>query len=411
MSGNVLSETFDQQGIQQLEQRVAQLEAGALPNADNAFNPAISIILDGRYANFDDNSEGYHLPGFQLGGEAGVGETGFSLGHTEITASSNIDNYFFGKMTLAIAEHEGETEIELEEAFLQTLGLGSGVTLTLGRFFSDFGYLNKQHPHAWDFADAPLVYRAMMGNHLIDDGVQFLYLADSDMFLQFGAEAFRGSRFPAGGEQDNIGAWTAFVEFGDDIDDSNSWQAGISHWRADNIHREGGHGHDHGGGTAETPVFIGESNMSALDLVYKWAPNGNPVNKNFKLQFEYILRDEQGDVELEGSDPLESTSYDGEQTGWYLQGVYQFARQWRTGLRYDALSSDNRASDESVLEAAGLHDEGHDPRRISAMLEWVPTEFSRIRLQFNRDESTLVANNQWFVQYTVSMGSHGAHQF
>ena len=117
--------------------------------AGNAFNPQISLILDGRMASFDRDPEDYRLPGFALGGEAGLFEEGMSIGHTELSVSANIDHLFFGQFTVAMAEHDGETETEVEEAFFETLGLGQGFTLRGGRFFSAVGYLNEQHEHAW----------------------------------------------------------------------------------------------------------------------------------------------------------------------------------------------------------------------------------------------------------------------
>lgn len=379
---------------------------------ENAFNPAISLTLDGRYASFKNDPGNYELPGFALGGEAGLGEEGLSLGHTELTVSANVDDKFYGEVTVAIDEHDGSTELELEEAFIETLGLGNGLTIKAGRFFSAMGYINEQHEHAWDFADAPLIYRGLFGNQLRDDGLRLSYIAPTDTFLQVGAEVFRGSRFPAGGEQDNIGAWTAFANVGGDIGIEHSWQLGFSHWQADDIDGRSGEGHSHGDGEAvETPSFSGESKINAVDLVYKWAPNGNPKNRNFKFQFEYFDRREDGEVTLLNSDPLELTSYDGHQKGLYAQAVYQFMPQWRAGVRYDWLDANNSGSDPEILAEAGLDDEGHTPERYSAMLEWLPSEFSRLRLQFNQDKSYGKTDDQMFLQYTHSLGSHGGHQF
>ncbi len=370
------------------------------------------MILDGRYASFDNDPENYELPGFALGGEAGLGEKGLSVGHTELVMSANIDDKFYGKTTLAVAEHEGATEVEREEASVQTLGLGNGMTVKAGRFLSEIGYLNKQHAHYWDFADAPLIYRGLFGNQLLDDGVQFTYVAPTNTFLQLGAEVLSGSRHPAGGRTNGVGAWTAFADIGGDIGIEHSWQLGLSHWQANDIDGRESGGHAHGGGAAETPSFTGDSKISALDLVYKWAPSGNPKNKNIKLQFEYFDRKEDGAVTMVNSGPpVETTSYDGRQKGWYAQAIYQFKSQWRAGLRYGQLDSTNSGSDTDVLGEAGLDNEGHTPKRTSAMLEWLPSEFSRVRLQYNHDDSYEKTDHQIFLQYTMSLGSHGAHAF
>lgn len=377
----------------------------------NTFNPDVSLILEGRYADFE--NEEYELPGFQLGGEAGRGSEGLSLGHNELVISSNIDDRFFGRMTTVFADHEGETEVELEEAYIETLGLGGGATIRAGRFFSGIGYLNDQHPHAWDFADAPLIYRGLFGDQLLDDGVQVRWVAPTEMFVQFGAEIARGERFPAGGAANGgRGAQAAFVEFGGDVGASlsHSWLLGLSHWRADVEGREGG-GHAHGDVAPEVASFSGDSAISAVDFVWKWAPMGNPTERNFKFQAEYFLRDEDGDITMVGSDPLEQGTYDGTQSGWYAQTVYQFMPRWRVGLRYDRLSVDNKGNDAALLAEAGLDDEDHTPTRSSIMVDYSHSEYSRLRLQYNRDESSPEAENQVYLQYVMSMGSHGAHKF
>ena len=93
---------------------------------------------------------------------------------------------------------------------------------------------------------------------------------------------------------------------------------------------------------------------------------------------------------------------------------------WRVGLRYDRLSPDNDlrvtdlgtfATDADLMNASGL-DDGDDPDRWSAMFDWSPSEFSRVRLQYNRDDSRPNdTDDQWTLHYIMSLGSHGAHEF
>jgi hypothetical protein len=46
------------------------------------------------------------------------------------------------------------------------------------------------------------------------------------------------------------------------------------------------------------------------------------------------------------------------------------------------------------------------------MIDFSPSEFSRFRLQFARDEARFnEADNQVFLQYIMSLGAHGAHKF
>lgn len=378
---------------------------------NQTFNPDISLILDGRYSAYLD-SDDYELPGFMLDGEVGVGEQGFSLGHTELLMSANIDDMYFGKMTAALHSGDEGTEVELEEAYIETLSLGKGATVKAGRFFSSIGYLNPQHPHSWDFVDAPLVYQGMFGGTLMDDGVQLRWVAPTDLFVQLSAELGRGGHFPAGGAaNEGSGTQGLFVELGGDLGASHSWQLGFSHWQADIAERSGG-GHGHGDEEgAEVPVFSGDSRVSGVDMVWKWAPKGNSRETNLTFQFEYFQRDEQGLVELQGAETPEISDYQGKQQGWYSQLVYQFMPQWRVGARYDRLATNNRGADMEVLAEAGLDGEGHTPQRYSVMVDYDRSEFSRLRLQFNRDESSGRRDDYLILQYVMSLGSHGAHSF
>lgn len=376
------------------------------------FNPDISLVIDGRYGDYS-NTTDYALPGFMLGGEASRGEEGYHLGHNELILSANIDDMFFGKLTTAIADHEGSTEIELEEAYIETLTLGSGVTVKAGRFYSDIGYLNNQHGHAWDFVDAPLMYRALFGNQLVDDGLQISWTVPTDTYLKLGVEGLRGGRFPIGGAaKDGKGANVVFAKLGGDIGVSNAWQLGLSHISAESNGRAAG-GHDHGG-AAEIPTFYGNSAYNMIDFVWKWSPNGNSRERNFKFQAEYFEREEDGRIDMvpqDGSAVIETSTYKGKQSGGYVQAVYQFLPRWRVGYRYDQLKATNTVPDATVLDESGLDAAGHTPKRSTIMLDYSHSEYSRIRFQYAKDDSYNDSDNLFFIQYIMTLGAHGAHSF
>jgi outer membrane receptor protein involved in Fe transport len=148
------------------------------------------------------------------------------------------------------------------------------------------------------------------------------------------------------------------------------------------------------------------------DAIYKWAPNGNATQQNFKLQGEYLRRKETGTLAAD----LDEGGYRRTQSGWYLQGVYQFMPNWRAGLRHDRLSSGAPfvgLADAGVIDAALFPSLArYSPKRTSVMVDWSPSEFSRLRLQFARDNARPDApDNQIFLQYIMSMGAHAAHSF
>lgn len=372
-----------------------------------AYNPALSLTLMGQYANYHKLDE-LRLPGFQLGGEAGLPEQGFSLDHTELTLSANIDPHFYGQVSAALVDHDGVTELELEEAFVEATALPAGLRLTFGRFFSGVGYLNSHHRHSWDFVDAPLPVQAFLGGGYYDDGLQLTWLAPSALFVELGAETFRGGSFPAAKGDDDVGAYTVFAHVGGDIGFEHSWQLGVSQLWAKPAERTAGHDHAHHHHHHHAAIaFTGNSDLTIVDAVWKWAPGGNLRARHLTVQAEYFLRRESGELHEAGA----SGRYSGRQKGWYAQTVYQFMPRWRVGLRHDRLTSDNRGSDPQLLAEAGLADADSAARRYSAMVDFSPSEFSRFRLQLTRSEIGGESGSAIFLQYIMSLGAHGAHRF
>ena len=159
-----------------------------------AFNPAISLILAGNYANLSNNPDDYAIQGFIPGGdEIGPGDRSFNLGESELTISSNIDPYFMGNLTAAIS---GDNEISVEEAYFRTTALPYGATIKGGQFYSSLGYLNDIHAHAWDFTDQPLVYQAFFGGQMAVQGLQAKWIAPLDLLVELGVESGNGNYFP-----------------------------------------------------------------------------------------------------------------------------------------------------------------------------------------------------------------------
>ncbi len=409
--------------IHQLEQRLDQTQqpaaatapAPSAPASANSFNPAISLILNGQVNNLQRDPSTYHIGSFIPGvgdGGVGPGTRGFSLGESELTFAANIDPYFSGALTLSV---DSQNEVLVEESFIQNSGALPGVTLKFGRMLSGFGYLNEIHAHAWDFVNAPLVHQAFFGGQLLEDGLQARWLAPTLIFVELGVETGRGSAFP-GSDRDKNGANSAmvFAHVGDDVGISNSYRVGAS-YRATRA-QDRTYDDVNGVGTAVTDAFTGDSKMWGVDFVWKWAPNGNTVDQNFRFQAEYMHRTEDGSLAYDTSGANLNGSYRSSQSGWYVQGAYQFMPRWRVGLRYDELSSgrpDIGLITSGALTAADfpLLAE-NNPKRSTAMIDFSPSEFSRFRLQFARDEARFnAADNEIFLQYIMSLGTHGAHKF
>ena len=104
---------------------------------------------------------------------------------------------------------------------------------------------------------------------------------------------------------------------------------------------------------------------------------------------------------------IDTGLYTGSQNGWYVQGVYGFRPRWRAGLRYDRLDASNDVDPISVTPLTAAH----APSRLSAMVDFSNSEFSRLRIQLSRDDSRSETDDQVVVQYLMSVGAHGAHRF
>jgi len=116
----------------------------------NAFNPAVSLILDGHFASYSQDPKTYQIPGFMMAPDGGLGAEGLSLDETELAISSNVDDKYYGSMSLSIQQtSNGDTSVELEEAFFETTALPKGLKVKAVKFFSEIGYLNPVHSHAW----------------------------------------------------------------------------------------------------------------------------------------------------------------------------------------------------------------------------------------------------------------------
>ena len=376
-------------------------------------------MLNAGVTDRDSSFEG--IAGLPVDGEHAAGpEDGFWLDHTELAFSGAVDNHFYGKLTTVLAEHEGASELELEEAFIQTLSMPAGFSVRAGRFLSNMGYLNSKHAHTDDYVERPLAYRGLIGSHYFDDGVRLNWVAPTDIYLELGAEAFKGSNFPASSGK-TVGNSVVYVKTGGDFSDSLSWQAGLSWVQADNDpdfctahHHEDEHAHDeehveeHEAGPGFCD-FKGSKDFIIADWVLKWAPDGNYKYQSLTWQTEWLQQDVDGhalhhdahEEEEQHDDEFhqEWETFQAKQSGWYSSVVYQFSPNWSAGIRYSQVDVDEAYGD-------------FTPKIYDGMLQYQFSHFSSVRFQFSKDKSMeSVSESVMSLQYTVAIGDHGAHQF
>jgi len=397
-------------------------------SAGNAFNPSISIILDGVF--YQDNQNGQadtllnevdgtsHLHNHSEedhGHEHSGLEEGFNLRETELTISATVDNYFDAAANLALTS---SGSVEIEEAWFQTRKLPAGLKIKAGKFLSGIGYLNDSHPHSWDFTDQNLAYRNLLGVHgLQDTGLQLTWLPDLSVYTLFGVEALQGSQEKFGSlVEDGEGLneheagprlITAFAKVAPDLGYSHALQLGS--WIA--LAKQ--HQEQHGDADTEVPVHTvqGDAQMVGFDAVYKYDNSAAHGEGDFKLQAEYLLQKKDLNMAFHAENPsVVGAERAFTEDGFYMQGVYGIAARWQLGLRYDVVGLTNE------LKSAGntLTDWDNSDRWTLAMT-WSPTEFSRLRFQYASADLSIESQSQdvsmWNIQWLMSLGAHGAHKF
>jgi hypothetical protein len=356
-------------------------------------NPYISLVLNTFAYNSNlgqEELEIRNIPGYT---NAGIeSRKGFNLEAAELFLFAPVDPYFNLYATIPVTEDGAE----LEEAYFLTTSLPCGFQLKGGKFKSGFGRINSQHPHAWDFVDIPLVYKAFSGPEgITEKGGQLTYLPPLPFYTLLGTEVLQGENDVLFGSDAKPGphAYTLFAKTSFDLTDNSTILFGPSVMT----------GKTKTGSVADDTEFRGTSTLYGLEFTYKWKPS---KTRGLAVQTEYQYRRQSGD--LEDDVALTTEALKRAQDGLYIQTIYQIER-WRAGARYDVLGL---FKDDYILSGTD-QDFGERPWRASGMLEFNPTEFSRIRLQYNYDKSARVGktNQELFLQFVFGIGAHGAHPF
>ncbi len=390
--------------------------SSGLAGAIQSLNPDISVVIDSM-VHSDDARRGI---GRILEGTDGFGpvrgpgrfDDGFNLREAELFLSSTVDPYFRAYTSIVVTEDEAI----LEEAVVQTTGLPYGLQVKGGKFLSEFSRSNSQHPHDWDFVDRPLVSGLIFGDGgLVEKGAQLSWLAPTPFHLLLGTEVLQGENenmFGHLGRDDSDNAlrdhggprlWLQWAKFSPRLPGHHETQFGL-------FHGYGRHQDEWDDGINDG-WFDGHSRFLGTDFVYKYDAPHAYGKGNVTVQGEYMYREKDLNLRASESSPaLVGNSRLDQQDGLYLQGTYGFAPRWRAGLRWDhvGLTNRSRLPDRTTQRFGETH-------RLSAMVDFSPTEFSRLRLQVNRGEYLVDGDReevyQVFFQALFTLGAHGAHKF
>jgi hypothetical protein len=388
------------------------------------FVPDISFIMDFSAVSRNRDNEEYEsleIPGFVHGGHGGDehehsheamhGKRGLNFNYGELSLYSVVDPYF----ELLANFHLSEEGFEIEEAYVTTRKIPGGFKIKAGKFLSSFGRLNGQHAHYWNFADQPVVYYGFLGGHGLDEkGVNVSWVAPMDLYLIIGGEVLQGENetsFGAEGfEDETLGVevedstatnvYTGFMKASFDIGNLSVLLGVSGACGGTRINHEidvvdEGHGVD-----ARTSLLDGELTLKYAIDSYRY----------ISWQSEYLYRNMKGDYLNNNSGTLEVNDLEKKQSGFYTQLVIKPAMLWRIGARYEMLQMND-------IKIGGLaQDVDENLSKSSAMIDYSPSEFSFIRIQYNFDKTKyksdeVKVNHEVILQMNMAIGAHGAHSF
>ena len=358
------------------------------------FNIGLSALFSAGGSSVDDAA----LANLQAGGHD-PSRNGYTAQNIEMFIGGAVDPYLDGQANLIfLIDRNGETVVELEEAFLTTRALPYGLQVKAGQYFTEFGRQNSQHPHAWAFVDQPVILsRFFGGDGLRSQGARLAWLAPLPWYseLYFGTQNAKGETVTSflSVPDETVGGytlidrggirkvtdllWSARWLNGVDISDTLSANLGVSALAGPNA-----------------TAIDTNTRIYGVDLYLKWRPLMNQRGFPYVAwHTEWLTRNyATPDSALKDS-------------GGFTQVLWGFTPQWVAGLRLEYVD--------------GKGDDGTDPlrdqrKRYAPNLTFHPTEFSKIRLQYNRDWAEHLAGNtadSVWLQYEFNLGAHTAHKF
>jgi hypothetical protein len=369
--------------------------------------------------------------GTQLGGHD-PHQRGFTVQGAELNLQGAVDPFFRGNANIAfLLDSAGGTGVELEEAWLETMSLPWNLQIRAGQILTDFGRINTQHPHSWAFVDAPIVSGRLLGEDgLRNPGARISWLVPTPFYseLFFGVQNSQGGtafsfrddhggqgflgRIHNAGRVKNLGDMLFNTRYAAsfDLTDSQTLLAGMSAVFGPN---------GSGPGT-DTQIY-------GVDFYWKWkSPRAHGGFPFVSWQTEALVRRYQagafsedldgnftldpGEPDLNGDGIIDSVPRE-TLTDWglYSQVLWGFKPGWVAGLRGDYVTHTKLGAYEAVY---GADPERATRWRISPNLTWYPSEFSKIRLQYNYDDRNGIGvDHSIWLQFEFLLGAHAAHKF
>lgn len=304
----------------------------------------------------------------------------------EFSFISNLDPYSRAKIFVAHHLHGGELppfghdeeegeeehggEVEIEEGYVEWVGLSGGLSVALGKFRQRFGRLNRWHAHALPAQQLPLPYLAFLGEEgLAQPGVSVHWLTPLRGLgtWELWAELTRSSSEPLFGESTApsvLGHVNAFWQ----LSPATYFEVGVS-----------GLAGDHDAADPLDDAF--DSRVFGVDATFDWTPPARSRDRQLTLHGSWLVNRRAFDAG--------GTS---DAHGAFVIGEYKFARQWIIGARYE-YTENPEAPDESAW-------------LVAPSLTWWQSEFVRVRAAWELLDRPNERLGQFVLQTTFAMGPH-----
>lgn len=334
---------------------------------------------------------------------------GFTIPNAELTLDGAVDPYFKGFANFVYKlGPDGETGVELEEVYFLTTSLPANLQLRGGQFFTEFGRQNAQHPHAWSFVDQPLVLNRMFGpDGLRSQGARLSWLLPTKWYTEAMVGVFNSAGETAFSfRSEESGAIHGGVPVERPVDGLKDLlvvpriTASIELTSTQTLlfGASAAFGPNNSGSSTRTQIYGG-------DLYWKWKSATASAGFPFvSWQTEALWRRYDAAERVLAADPTETLAEEVlRDQGVYSQVLWGIKPRRVVGLRADYVSG-NSAEFDAALRAERF--------RLSPNLTWYPTEFSKVRLQYNYDHRAGIgSDHSLWLQFEFILGAHAAHKF
>ncbi len=299
----------------------------------------------------------------------------------EFAFVSALDPYARAKVFLAVEEDRGRIEVfpgdlreadgaavGVEEGYVEWVALPGGLRLKGGRFFQQFGQLNRWHSHALHFQSRSLPHLAFIGEGaLAQDGASVHWLLPTGESGAYEAtvELTRSRNEVLFGEAHTLsylGHMNAFWQ----LSPSTDLELGLSALFGDYQDVDGRY----------------DNRLFGVEMAFNWAPPQQSLYRGIVVRGGVMLSDPEAVRGLRG------------ESAWGIWSLAEIklSQQWVAGGRYDWVENPEDPSESAWL--------------ASPTLTYWQSEYVRLRAEYDILGNPGKTTRQFTLRITFAMGPH-----